>query len=215
MLVSHPSPQVPQGIFENNDVETYLVAKLVPFLTSSNLVKHLSRLQAKLDYLDVEGLQSVVGKQTGVNLAHLDGPALERLGGEVKLQEYESFVAKYKACATTCSPDAAKDSSSGLTPLDENQPARDLIIGHLLSAAFKDCSMFVRIRSPSASSSVASSDGHEDIQAFLVDCDIKTLDRLSKYVKMDRQFVETARRILASGGRLKTCGSRGDSEATS
>merc|ERR1711939_6242 len=90
--ISRCSWRVPVGFFPHEDVESYLVATLVPFIASSQLVRHLAVLQAELDRLDIEGLRTAVLRKSSVDIAHLDIQALEKLGGEINLPEYEAFV---------------------------------------------------------------------------------------------------------------------------
>ena len=68
----------------------------------------------------------------------------------VTLAEYEAFVGAYTG------------------PVSLDMPVRNLIIAHLLSATFKDCSMFITKG-----------------RAALVDCDVKDVSRLRKYARMD------------------------------
>lgn len=78
--------------------------------------------------------------------------------------------------------------------LTSNEPAttRDLLLSYLLSATFKDCSIFIRL--------ARDDNGELTTSVKAIDLDPKPLDRLGKYWKLDREIVETWKGVLAEVG---------------
>lgn len=163
---------------EGSRAEESLVHCLSSFLAASPLVQKLKGLQAELDALDIEGLGRLLREREGVDILSLSSDDIDRLGGEVTLAEYEAFVARFTY------------SKMDLT-------TRDAVISHLLSASFKDCSMILQIRTRHGKAQV--------VDAQLVDCDLKSISRLQRYAKLDRELVETCRRHKEEGHALPVC----------
>jgi inositol-pentakisphosphate 2-kinase len=163
---------------------------LVPFVASSSVVERLKLLQSALDPLDIEGLEQIVCQRENIDLQNLDDASLQRLGGIVTISEFEAFVSKW-----------GNKVIAGTANLDASLSTRELLIAYLLSATFKDCSMFVRIRKPSGTSSSTP----VEIAAYLVDCDIKSMDRMGKWAKLDRAIRESYDRYTTEGGRKEPC----------
>lgn len=67
----------------------------------------------------------------------------------------------------------------------------------LLSATFKDCSIFIILR--------PSSTGTTGAIVKVIDLDSKPMGRLSKYLAADREIVESFRRRLESGLETRIC----------
>ncbi|GAA5919816.1 hypothetical protein JCM6882_006489, partial [Rhodosporidiobolus microsporus] len=179
-----------------------LSSTLLPILLASPLLFTLSRLQATLDCLDIEGLATLLAadERTEVDIT-APSPNPSPLGAQPALEEWETWMGEHlpllqpasSASSTTDRPLAFE------THLRCEQP-HAAILAYLLSATFKDCSLIVRIplpspsfsASPSASPS-ASSDSSPPppipptVKA--IDLDPKPLNRLGKYWRMDREIV--------------------------
>ena len=170
------------------DLQNLLTSILTPFLTTNPIVHRLAQLQASLDCLDIEGLQSVLLSHKGIDLMRLSTADIEVLGGEVYLSEYEGFVERYGSTLGT-----GREGH-----LDISAAPRDAIIAYLLSATFKDCSLFIRIRHYSDTNT-------RDVSAFLVDCDVKSIQRLRKWAVLDNDIVETFIAFEKAGCVVRAC----------
>ena len=170
------------------DLQDLLTSILTPFLTTNPIVHRLAQLQASLDYLDIEGLQSVLLSQKGIDLMRLSTTDIEKLGGEAYLSEYEAFVERYASTLGT-----GREGH-----LDISAAPRDAILAYLLSATFKDCSLFIRIRKHSNTNAL-------DMSAFLVDCDVKSIQRLRKWAVLDDDIVETFIAFEKAGCVVRAC----------
>lgn len=188
-----------------NDIEGSLPRLLVDFICESELVRRLKYLQKSLDPLDIEGLNRLIKDQTGVDLLHTDDEALlSALGGEVSLSEYQTFIDAYLSNGSVC-------------PIDVKTPLRTYIIAYLLSASFKDCSMIITINQHEAPTksprptkeeedrNPTKQESKREIKAFLVDVDVKSITRLKRYAKLDRDLVESFDRFAKEGGEVDIC----------
>lgn len=70
--------------------------------------------------------------------------------------------------------------SHSATPLTPESPVNDLLLGHSLSATFKDCSIFLRSNLGPASASTGA-----DIKA--IDLDPKPLSKVYKWAELERE----------------------------
>lgn len=188
------------------DYENTLVKILTPALAASKLVKRLSQLQASLDPLDIEGLRSLLMDREGIDIAKMDDSTVSKLGGEVSISEYAQFVQHYShALSLSRSQPAPADGHSGTLSdswPSEDSPTRDLIIAYLLSATFKDCSLFASIRTlPNATASA----GSNDIDIQVVDCDVKSVDRLKKWYDLDQDIVHSFVKAQFAGLKPARC----------
>jgi inositol-pentakisphosphate 2-kinase len=142
---------------------------MVGKLLKGDQVKHvLSRLvflQQRYDDLDVEGVSSLCQLENGVPLAEAMEPS-------VSLDEYLEAV------------------QSG-----SSQPsrARQAIVKLLLSAMYKDCSMFIRCTSSLDRHSLHSS-------VHLVDLDPKPVTKLAYFEQLDRDICQSFREWAKSIG---------------
>ena len=161
--------------------EEVLVQRLGDLLASSPLVRRLKELQAQLDSLDIEGLGKLLREREGISLLDLSADDVFKLGGEIHISEYEAFLENFSA------------NHGGSTGNGRELSTRDAIVSHLLSASFKDCSMIIQL--PEGG----------DPKAQLVDCDLKSISRLQRYAKLDRDLVETCRRHQERGEKLRKC----------
>ena len=69
------------------------------------------------------------------------------------------------------------------TPLTANAPVEDLLLGHSLSATFKDCSVFLR-----SANNPATSEWQTDVKA--IDLDPKPLGKVHKWAELEREVDE-------------------------
>lgn len=186
-----------------NDTELSLPDLLVDFLVKNQLLKRLAYLQRSLDPLDIEGLNKRIKEEKGIDLLHTsDEELVSKLGGEITLKEYQDFVNTY----------LEHKSSINL----EKAPLRELIIAYLLSASFKDCSMIITINQRPSTTTFEDGGAEQvkefekkpkkDISAFLVDVDVKSITRLRRYARLDRDLVDSFGRFSKEGrGELEIC----------
>jgi inositol-pentakisphosphate 2-kinase len=158
-------------------------------------------LQQTLDPLDIEGLNTLIQAQTGIDLLQASEEEISQaLGGEITLDEYTTFVKcylSYESSSSFTHPEAQSISTNTL--LNEETPIKTLVIAYLLSASFKDCSMFITIKQQP--------DTHngKHMDAYLVDVDVKSIKRLGRYAKLDRDLVQSFVKFESEGGRLEQC----------
>lgn len=179
------------------DTEQSLPGLLADFITTSPLVKRLKELQRVLDPVDIEEINELTKAQKGIDLLHTNNEEiLEKLGGEVSLQEYSEFVSKFLA-------------GNGSMLMNEEISLRTLVIAYLLSASFKDCSMMITIKQQqdeqSEDDSSKKKHAEKTIEAFLVDVDVKSITRLARYAKLDRDLVLSFQSFQAQGGNMDLC----------
>lgn len=174
------------------DTEQSLPSLLADFITTSPLVSRLSDLQSSLDPLDIEGLNTLLVQQKGIDLLNVNEKDLrEAVGGEITLEEYSEFVTSYLTRTKTSSSDSF---------LNEQSPLRRLIIAYLLSASFKDCSMIITIKQ-----NPLSQEHSKNVEAYLVDVDLKSIKRLSRYAKLDNDLIESFESFGKTGRGMKLC----------
>jgi inositol-pentakisphosphate 2-kinase len=164
---------------------------LAKSMSRSPVLSRLKHLQASLDPLDV-GLSACFERSTHVSL--YDWPhgrkgleALDSVGlGETPTnEEWKFFVKLYLS-----DPDQLIQQTSDL---------RMWIIAFLLSATFKDCSIFFTMHSPSAPRATLK----------IVDVDSKPAERLGKFARKDQEIVDWFQALLAeareAGIRVPAC----------
>ncbi|KAH0830723.1 inositol-pentakisphosphate 2-kinase [Lanmaoa asiatica] len=145
------------------EVHEALTTALLPFLRTPAL-RIISNLQRSLDALDIEGI---------VKLYSMAYPNAKDLGAVMQnpsLEEWQDFVASYHSAY--CALDHSK-----LCPENINA----YLMGYLLSATFKDCSVIFRIHGK------PSVDSHAVV---IIDLDLKGVDRIEKWAHLDRLIVE-------------------------
>ncbi|KAG2148206.1 inositol-pentakisphosphate 2-kinase [Suillus bovinus] len=138
---------------------------LAQALLDSPVLSLLSTLQRTLDILDIEGLSKLY-TQT------LPGFPCDGLGSSVpdpSMEEWEDFVKVYQS-----------DYHYWNHTIPSPGHLRHYLMAYLLSATFKDCSIIIRPKSAQI--------GSFDIK--IIDMDIKRMNRLGKWEKLDRQIVE-------------------------
>ncbi|KAG1810675.1 inositol-pentakisphosphate 2-kinase [Suillus subaureus] len=153
---------------ESTDIQNLresFTSALAQALLDSPILPLLSTLQRTLDILDVEGLSKLYTQTS--SSSSCDG-----LGSSVpdpSMEEWKDFVEVYQS-----------DHHS----LDDTVPSpghlRYYLMAYLLSATFKDCSIIIRPKSAHVGS----------FDATIIDMDIKSMDRLWKWEKLDREIVE-------------------------
>ena len=175
------------SLTSEGDIENVLSDILVPFLTGNVIIRKLRELQANLDSIDIEGLQCVVRSTHGIDLEHLDEAGIEELGGQASLYEYTQLINDLQR------PDWTNKAVLGL-----HSDIRQHIIAQLLSATFKDCSFFIQIRKYRNEEKL-------ELSGFLVDCDLKSIDKLQKWAEMDWRIVQSFMTFAAAGGVAHHC----------
>lgn len=85
------------------------------------------------------------------------------------------------------------------TPSDSRPPrsSRDLVLDALISATFKDCSIFLRFEP-----------GRSEPTLKVVDLDLKSIRKLKKWGELDKEIWENFARMLeveGGGGQVRTC----------
>lgn len=151
---------------DKDPCEEGLIATLVPILLSSPVLPCLAALQASLDPLDIEGLVQRILVETGLDLYEDDhakaddGAEVEqKLGGQPDVQEWREWLERWQQQRHTKPPSwdsdskqhdhASAEASRGSIPI----ALRDQVLAYLLSATFKDCSVFIRLAGLAPSSS--------------------------------------------------------------
>ncbi|KAI0078850.1 hypothetical protein K474DRAFT_1706046 [Panus rudis PR-1116 ss-1] len=152
-------------------VRDQFVAELLPLLLGTPVLETLSTHQRKLDILDIEGLVALWQKAYS-SPEYAQIPPYGTGLTQPTLTELEQFVTLYQTKHDTMDhthPDPAN--------------LRYYIIAHLLSATFKDCSIILRIH-PGEGSDLPTK------RIAVIDLDVKSVDRLGKWEKLDRKIVE-------------------------
>ncbi|BGP54101.1 hypothetical protein JCM8202_003101 [Rhodotorula sphaerocarpa] len=214
---------------------------LLPILLRSPVLPRLKHLQSSLDPLDIEGLALRLRTEFGIDVyampggekeggvaADRDKQLAERLGGQPSVEEWAGWLEGWRARSSPELTAAGSASSAEAAPAPAaaqpgpvggtiSQEPRDLVLAYLLSATFKDCSIFIRlpfppppaatssmapyISSPTASphtdadatldkqaNAAASARDPEGVQIRVIDLDPKPLARLGKYARLDREI---------------------------
>lgn len=143
---------------DGDPCEEGLVATLVPILLSSPVLPRLAALQASLDPLDIEGLAQRVLVETGLDLYddHAkddDGVEVEeKLGGQPDVQEWREWLERWqqqqqRPIGPPNPSDLKQHDDANAGPSRGSIPItlRDQVLAYLLSATFKDCSVFIRL----------------------------------------------------------------------
>ncbi|KWU46339.1 hypothetical protein RHOSPDRAFT_31789 [Rhodotorula sp. JG-1b] len=142
---------------DDDPCEEGLIATLVPILLSSPVLPRLAASQASLDPLDIEGLAQRILIETGLDLyagedGKDDGVELEKqLGGQPDVQEWREWLERWQQQQQTePPPDLASNpeqqhDDAGAEARRVPITLRDQVLAYLLSATFKDCSVFIRL----------------------------------------------------------------------
>ncbi|KAG2365813.1 inositol-pentakisphosphate 2-kinase [Suillus spraguei] len=158
------------------DLRESFISVLSQALLDSPVLPLLSTLQRTLDILDIEGLSKLYTQTS-------PGCPYYGIGSSVPdpaMEEWEDFVKVYQS-------DYHSWDHTVLNP----GHLRHYLIAYLLSTTFKDCSIIIRPKF----SQVGSFD------ATIIDTDVKSMNHLGKWEKLDMKIVEHYR----SSGRQRRC----------
>ncbi|OSD08524.1 hypothetical protein PYCCODRAFT_1441388 [Trametes coccinea BRFM310] len=172
---------------------------LLPILLHTPVLHTLSTLQRTLDALDVEGLAHLWARARGAGVPLGAG---ER---EPDVREWAAFVQRYLARQRQQQGDGGGWGGGGGASEngaedrheeeEEEDELRDALLGYLLSASFKDCSLIVRMPPASPSPSCPSSSSPSTATVTVIDLDVKPLARLSKWAQLDAEIVHAYRAV--------------------
>lgn len=165
------------------------------------------------------------------------GPAADeletRLGGQPTMQEWSEWIERWLHMTAPPPPfgegqdavvravdddgdDSVREQETKPDTRTGTPPLRDLVLAYLLSATFKDCSVFIRIPWPSAPppppspppalratpqpspAAAAAAAGATAVVIKVIDLDPKPIARLPKYARTDRAIVEHFRREVVA-----------------
>lgn len=142
----------------------------------------LSGIQRTLDPLDIEGLSTLVTGKSAPEypnelLPFLDAPGVLE-GEDPTLDEWRRFLNAHFHHRLNDDLSSAQTNFKTFTHgISQN---RYYLLAYLLSATFKDCSIIIR--------------GHEDnvksATVTIIDLDSKSLGRMKKWEKLDRDVVK-------------------------
>ena len=158
-------------------LQNAFTSAVLPSLLKTPVLRTLSTLQRTLDVLDIEGLSQLwnLAYESAAVQADADGVTIPPVGAgleEPSLADWKTFLDIY----------LAKHSQ-----MDHDHPDSANIkyycMAYLLSASFKDCSIIIRIPR----------EGHGTVT--IIDLDVKPVDRLNKWAKLDSEIVETYRLV--------------------
>ena len=179
-LFPEASPEnPPPSAHTLDEIRDAFTAALLPLLLDTPVLHTLSTLQRTLDALDVEGLTAL--------WARIRPAAASKLGhGEADqdMAEWTRFVDAYLARHAPASQARDGPTTQGLT--EDEDELRYRLQAYLLSASFKDCSVILRMKPGQAP-------GQGTIT--VIDLDVKSVDRLAKWAKLDREIVDAYRGI--------------------
>lgn len=161
------------------------ISSIVPLLVETPVLRTLAKLQRSLDVLDIEGLSklwSLSLKQSTSEVSSVIEATAEQLpligstSPEPSIADWTEFVDEYLTSHKS---------------LDHSDPKlsnlRYYLLAYLLSATFKDCSIMLRTHQHKDSSSPEGVKG----TVTVIDLDPKSIGRLSKWEKLDREIVES------------------------
>lgn len=153
---------------KSTDIQNFresFASALAQALLDSPVLSLLSSLQRTLDILDVEGLSKLYTQTS-------PGFPCDGLGSSVpdpSMEEWADFVKIYQS-----------EYHSWDHAVPDPGHLRHYLMAYLLSATFKDCSVIIRPKPAQVGS----------FDVTIIDMDIKSMDRLGKWEKLDRKIVE-------------------------
>jgi len=157
-----------------DNIRDCVVSSLLPLLLDTPVLKVLSQHQRDLDTLDVEGL-ATLWTQAHTPLGAAAVTKLPALGdglSQPTTEELSSFLDVY--LQKHADMDHDHPDTANLTYY---------CLAYLLSATFKDCSIILRMAPASDRDTVKDT-------ITVIDLDVKSVDRLSKWHKLDRKIVD-------------------------
>jgi inositol-pentakisphosphate 2-kinase len=153
---------------------------MAPILADHPVLAKLSELQRTLDPLDIEGLSALItGRSTAEypneSLLLLDAPDVQ--AEDPTLDEWRKFLDAHFHHKL----DRGLSTSTTFKPFAHGMSQkRYYLLGYLLSASFKDCSIIIR--------------GHEDdvktATVTVIDLDLKGIGRMKKWENLDRDVIK-------------------------
>ena len=165
---------------------------LLPLLMETPVLRILSKLQRTLDVLDIEGLSNLWCKVEGTGHLFESSQTESTESSSIALaeptiSEWTEFLDRY----------LSPGELDHMNPRKEN--LRYYLLAFLLSTTFKDCSMMIRLNLLGAPGPFPERGSPE--QVTVIDLDPKSMDRLKKWEKLDREIVEAS----LSVDNRKTC----------
>lgn len=141
-------------------------------------------MQSQLDPIDIEGIQRRLKREAGVDLSDFDATLSDNflsrlqaagLGGEPTEGELHKLAREYRKS------EEEEEEGAGRA-VSQHSCLRELLVAYLISAAFKDCSFFVKIE--------YSDEGVEQ-RVKMVDLDLKPMKKMPYYYNLDQQLASS------------------------
>ncbi|GBE81715.1 Inositol-pentakisphosphate 2-kinase [Sparassis crispa] len=162
-----------------NQLRDQFTAILLPIILETPVLHTLSTLQRTLDELDIEGL-AALWTRARANGVDSPPPALGDGISQPTIDEWTRFISDYTSKIHT-------PGQFGKEP--QVHELRYYCLAYLLSTTFKDCSIILRMRP--LKEGVHHSCDNFDSSVTVIDLDVKSISRMQKWAKQDREIVET------------------------
>ena len=154
---------------------------MTPILMDHPVLAKLSELQRFLDSLDIEGLSTLVTGRSATeypneSLPFLDAPEFQ-VEQDPTLDEWRRFLDvhfHHKLENGLASPTNFRTFTHGMSQKQYH------LLAYSLSATFKDCSIIIR----------SHEDNMKSATVTVIDLDLKSLRRIKKWEKLDREVVK-------------------------
>jgi inositol-pentakisphosphate 2-kinase len=172
------------------DLRNRFVSSLVDSLEKTPVLRMLDSLQRSLDCLDIEGISALLQQEQ----QSLHKKSQEDLV-DPTLHEWAQFIDKFST-SSPMSPLSIPDDFIRAT-------IRDYLMAYLLSCTFKDCSIIVRMDLLGCDQQKAVP-GFDPSYISLIDLDIKRMDRMKKWEKLDTEIVEAYLQVEEKDRKLCT-----------
>jgi inositol-pentakisphosphate 2-kinase len=185
---------------QTEDVRDTFTSALLPMLMNTPALRILSKLQRTLDCLDIEGLSNL--------WRHAEASAplyrttfasfFERGPGNAEEAPPSSPIGVSSLFLTSPEPTISDWTdfldtylSSASSHFDNSNPGREnlryYLLAYLLSATFKDCSIIIRL--DPLQPTIPQPAQVKPERVTVIDLDPKSMDRLRKWEKLDREIV--------------------------
>ena len=194
---SSPSDSIPPALTHTpTETRDAFTAALLPLLLHTPVLRTLATLQRTLDALDVEGLSALWAA-----LRPADAHTLGAGEPDLDMEDWTAFVDEYLARRQTQARAGGESVSTDADakPAKTENELRYRLAAYLLSASFKDCSIILRMRPRSelAGGEKAGEEGEKEAAGTVtvIDLDVKSIDRLPKWAKLDREIVDAYRGV--------------------
>ncbi|KAF8636730.1 hypothetical protein AX17_003533 [Amanita inopinata Kibby_2008] len=159
-----------------DSIKDVFISAVLRQLMGTPVLGIISRLQRRLDALDIEGLSKLwyntVASNASTDSIPQIGMGIPTLSAEPTIDEWVQFVSSFLS-----------SESNNVDASPSN--IRHYLLAYLLSATFKDCSLIIRLDfldSPPGNMVVRPE------RVMVIDLDPKSMSRLSKWEKMDREI---------------------------